>query len=219
MSDIIDWPQTKAFSCPHSAHFGQIYINLMNREPKGCVEPNEYEKVRNEIIKEMNKLTNPISGKKMKIEIYKPEEIYSGPYIHQAPDIIFLINDAECEADTSLGHDSLFLQGSFDLRCTGTHKKNGIFIASGPEIKESTEILGAKIIDLTPTLLHMFGIPVPRDMDGRILKEIFKEDSVSAIRKAKFSWPDKINKNQVSEMTKQDEKKIEERLRSLGYLS
>ena len=65
----------------------------------------------------------------------------------------------------------------------------------------------------------MFGIPVPRDMDGRILKEIFKEDSFSAKREVKFSWPDNINKNQVSEMSRKDEIKIEERLRSLGYLS
>ena len=31
--------------------------------------------------------------------------------------------------------------------------------------------------DITPTALHMFGLPVARDMDGRVLAEIFKEDS------------------------------------------
>lgn len=219
MIDAIDWTQTKAFSSPHSAHFGQIYINLMGREPKGCVKLSEYEKLRSDVIEELSTLNNPINGEKIKMEIYTPEEIYSGPYVSQAPDIIFSINNAECEADTSLGHDSLFLQGSFDSRCTGTHTKNGIFIISGPEVKEGTEIVGTKIIDLAPTLLHLFGIPVPKDMDGKVLIDIFKEDSASAKRKVIFSQPEKIKERQTFKMSREDERKVEERLRNLGYLS
>lgn len=213
----IDWTQTKAFSLPHTAHFGQIYINLKGRDPQGCVQPSDYEKVRNEIIDKLGRLEDPLSGEKLRTDIYKPEEIYSGLYVNEAPDIIFTVNNSECEVDVRFGHASLFLQGSFDLRHTGTHKKEGIFIASGPDIKKGTEITGAKIIDITPTILHLFGIPIPRDMDGRVLREIFKENSDPAARKVRFSGLMETKEKEIFTMPEEDERKIRQRLRRLGY--
>lgn len=217
MIETIDWDQTKAFSSPHSAHFGQVYINLRGREPKGCVDLSEYEKVRNEVVEEMGKLEDPLTKEIFETEIYKPEEIYSGPYVNQAPDIVFLLNNSKCEADTSFGHNSLFLQGSFDPRCTGTHNKKGVFVFSGPDIKEGGEIK-AKITDLAPTLLHLLDLPVPKDMDGRVLKEIFKEGSAPAKREVTSYEPKIQRKDVLIEMPEEDERRIEERLRSLGYL-
>ncbi|MBS7270442.1 MAG: hypothetical protein KIH10_16595, partial [Candidatus Freyarchaeota archaeon] len=43
-----------------------------------------------------------------------------------------------------------------------------------------------KIYDLAPTILHMFNVPVPRDMDGRVLTEIFREDSEPAKRQVLY---------------------------------
>lgn len=43
--------------------------------------------------------------------------------------------------------------------------------------KKRIKIKNAKIIDLTPTILHLFNIPIPDDMDGRVLTECFEEDS------------------------------------------
>jgi len=50
---------------------------------------------------------------------------------------------------------------------------NGIFVAKGPRIKKGIKIDGAKIYDIAPTILHIFGLPIPNEMDGRVLKEIF----------------------------------------------
>ncbi|MFQ6080988.1 MAG: alkaline phosphatase family protein [Candidatus Bathyarchaeia archaeon] len=217
--NTVDWTQTKAFSCLHTAHLGHIYINLRGREPQGCVELRDYEKLRNEIIRRLSRLRDPWSGEQLKMEIYRSEEIYSGPYVNQAPDIIFMMNDGECEVDTNFGHNSLFKQGSFDLRHTGTHTKRGIFIASGPSIKEGNEITGAKIIDLAPTVLRLFGIPLPKDVDGRVLNEIFSEGSSPAKREATFSGAVEAEEGRRFNVPKEDEKRIVERLRRLGYLN
>jgi len=216
--NAVDWNLTKAFSCHHTAHLGHIYLNLKGREPQGCVEQCDYEKLRNEIIGRLSKLKDQWSGEQLKMEIYRPEKIYSGPYVNQAPDIIFLINDGECEADTTFGHNFPFKQGSFDLRHTGTHTKKGLFIASGPRVKEGIEITGAKIVDLAPTLLCLFGIPVSKDMDGRVLTEIFRQDIYPSEKEAAFTGATEAGEREVSRTSKRDQRMMIERLRRLGYL-
>jgi arylsulfatase A-like enzyme len=68
----------------------------------------------------------------------------------------------------------------------------GILAIRGKGIKENYRIKNAHIIDLAPTILHMFGLPVPKYMDGRVLTEIFKPDSEFARRKVKYSSYEKV---------------------------
>ena len=55
---------------------------------------------------------------------------------------------------------------------------NGIFIAYGRDIAKKRKIDNAKITDIAPTVLHMFSVPIPDDIDGKVLMNIFKEKSV-----------------------------------------
>ncbi|MEQ1904090.1 MAG: alkaline phosphatase family protein [Pirellulaceae bacterium] len=55
------------------------------------------------------------------------------------------------------------------------HRQFGIFVANGPDIKEDELVFGASLLDVTPTILSLFGLPVGRDMDGRALTSIYKE--------------------------------------------
>lgn len=57
---------------------------------------------------------------------------------------------------------------------TGKHALYGTLIVYGPDIEEGREITGATLYDIAPTILHILGVPVPEDMDGRVLQEIFK---------------------------------------------
>ena len=54
------------------------------------------------------------------------------------------------------------------------HRDYGIFVASGPGIKKDELLFGASLLDITPTLLSLFGLPVGRDMDGRPLLSIYE---------------------------------------------
>jgi tetratricopeptide (TPR) repeat protein len=57
------------------------------------------------------------------------------------------------------------------------HEPDGIFLAAGPGIRSGAKIEGASVLDLTPTLLHYLGLPVGKDMDGRVLTAIFEEET------------------------------------------
>lgn len=156
------WEKTKAFCY---GNWGTIYINLSGREPKGIVKPDDYEQLRTEIIDGL---------KEISVKAYRREELYSGEYIKSAPDIIIQIDENVSSVSGKVGYNEIFTDGfPFD----GYHDlKNGTFIAWGPNIKQKFEI-EPKILDIAPTILHIMGLPIPKDMDGRILKEIFEENS------------------------------------------
>jgi tetratricopeptide (TPR) repeat protein/predicted AlkP superfamily phosphohydrolase/phosphomutase len=56
------------------------------------------------------------------------------------------------------------------------HETHGIFVAAGPEVRRGAEISGASVLDVTPTLLHYLGLPVGKDMDGKVLEAAFEPE-------------------------------------------
>jgi predicted AlkP superfamily phosphohydrolase/phosphomutase/tetratricopeptide (TPR) repeat protein len=55
------------------------------------------------------------------------------------------------------------------------HRDFGILCISGPGIKKGDKVFGATLLDITPTILTMFGLPIGKDMDGKPLTNIFEE--------------------------------------------
>jgi predicted AlkP superfamily phosphohydrolase/phosphomutase/tetratricopeptide (TPR) repeat protein len=55
------------------------------------------------------------------------------------------------------------------------HRQFGIVGIKGPQIKQDERIYGATLLDVTPTILTMFGLPVGADMDGRVLVQAFEQ--------------------------------------------
>ena len=55
------------------------------------------------------------------------------------------------------------------------HRQFGIFVASGPNIKKNEKIFGMGLMDVAPTILHHFGLPIGKDMDGKVILDVFKD--------------------------------------------
>jgi predicted AlkP superfamily phosphohydrolase/phosphomutase/tetratricopeptide (TPR) repeat protein len=53
------------------------------------------------------------------------------------------------------------------------HRPQGVFAAAGPGFKTDELVFGARLLDIAPTVLHWFGLPVGDDMEGRLLEEAF----------------------------------------------
>jgi tetratricopeptide (TPR) repeat protein len=65
------------------------------------------------------------------------------------------------------------------------HRKYGIICMKGPHIKKNEKIYGTTLLDITPTILSLFGLPIGKDMEGRPLVQAF-EGSVKV--KITESW-------------------------------
>ena len=185
----IDWSRTKAFGLGPTEAGSMIYINLKGKNPGGIVLPgDEYEQVRQDIIDRLRSMPDPETGEPLDIQVFRKEEIYHGKYLASAPDILFLNNKYRFLGGRREGKSEW--QVPTPSR-SGMHARQGVFMAYGPDIKKSGEKLpNLKIYDITPTALHMFGLPIPKDMDGRVLTEIFTESSEPGKRQVAYRGVD-----------------------------
>ena len=55
------------------------------------------------------------------------------------------------------------------------HRHYGIVAMRGPGIRKDERIYGASLLDICPTILTLFGLPVGQDMDGKPLVSAFEE--------------------------------------------
>ena len=173
---LIDWEKCKVIALGE----GLLYINR-----HAFKNNNELEVFRENLINELSEIRNPKTGEFIVKKVFRREDIYSGKYTYLAPDLIILPNEGYEIASLGLSK-KLWDFSPKEEGWSAVHKLHGIYMVSGKDVKKGYEIKGAKIYDIAPTILHIFGIPIPNDMDGRVLKEIFLEDSEPAQREAKY---------------------------------
>ena len=212
----VDWKRSKAYS--FGRHLGSIYVNVKGREPQGIVERGaEYEAVRDEIERLAYEFRDPQTGRLLIGQVLRREEIYSGPYLDRAPDLILRPKEPSdiFFGLADFGHRDTI---STVYRYSGMHRDYGMLITSGPGIRRGSRIEGAAIQDIAPTVLYTMGLPVPSDMDGRVLEEAFTDGHLEAfpVEIAKPSAP--AEAAALNGYTKEGEKEIMERLQGLGYL-
>lgn len=206
--NVIDWSKTSAYSI---GYFGQIYINTNEGD-----NPEKYEQVREEIIRKLEELKDPERCEKIIEKVLRKEEVYYGPYLDGAPDLL-VVPSRGYEICSDLQASTMLTRKIRMVPNSGTHRPEGIFIAYGPSIRKRSEISKAKIYDIAPTILHMFNISIPPDMDGRVLLEIFDEWSEPYRRKIKYR--EVVSKKEKEpEFLIEGEEIIRERLRKLGYI-
>lgn len=213
--DDVDWPATRAYSL---GNIGQIRLNVTGREPQGCVAPGpEYEQVREEIMARLRLLTDPATGEAVVDEIYPREELYRGPYLEDAPDIVFLPKRLEYFGFGEYEFGSHRVIEAMRRGISGTHRMNGIFAALGEPVQPGVEISGATLADLAPTILHLLGQPIPAAMDGRVLIQALR-GPLAAQTPQVVDTPAPVSTTGTFTLSAEDEAAISERLRGLGYV-
>jgi predicted AlkP superfamily phosphohydrolase/phosphomutase len=167
----IDWSQTQAAAGSPASE--GIWINLKGRDPEGIVEPGEdYEALRTRIAAELLALRDPQSGGSIVNAVYRREELYAGPFLDWLPDLVFDLGDGPYLAsDAPLAARVLEPLPRDVLQ--GRHRPLGVLLACGAGIRPGYHVEGARIVDVTPTVLYTLGLPIPDDVDGRPLVELF----------------------------------------------
>lgn len=170
----IDWSRTRAFA---QGKEGNLFINLRGRDPHGIVAPGaEYNAVRQEIIERLGELRDPDTGETAVTRVYRREELFRGPMTNLAPDLFIEWRDDMYMPTEQQGErDKVFVtryREGMSWPTSGSHRLEGVLIASGPQIRPGAEVSGATIFDLLPTWLRLLGQPVLGGLEGRVIDGI-----------------------------------------------
>lgn len=210
----IDFGQTQAYHFPmKNPPLAGIVINVKGRQPNGTVAAEDFEALRDRIMRDVMDIRDPRTGDPVVASVYKREDIYEGPFIDRAPDIVVWCHDMYKEGPLAEG--PMVGDVPFDelVQVPGSHDEKGIFLAKGPGIAAGKVLEGAHLVDVPPTILHTMELPVPSDMDGEVLTDMFEETrQVESVDLA-------LDRQSADSFLSEDEEQqIKDKLKGWGYL-
>ena len=212
--DDVDWDRTKAYGM---GNMGYIFINLQGREPRGCVKPGEdYQKVLKEITGELYGMRDPETDQPIIEHVFSKGDLYSGPYLTEAPDLFPMPMGFRYH----LRGDYLFISNHWIEKfwlISGFHRPEGIFMAIGRNVKKGWRIKGKSIMDVAPTILAYLGVPIPSDMDGQILFDIFVNEFSDRMTPT-YTEPSREDKRDEKSLSEEEQAEIRRKLKGLGYV-
>ena len=202
----IDFPRTRAYSF---ATGGQVYLG----ESSGAVGDSAFAE---RLARELEAERHPETGEPL-LRVLRKADIYHGPYLDRAPDLIALAIDERIHVDSLRlrgtaaieVHDHLDPEHSYGY--SGHHGVDGILAAHGPGIRPGVVPAGSGIVQMAATILRLHGIEAD-DLDGGPIEGILA-GSAETVRVA-AQGPAASEEGVYSA---EEEAGILERLRDLGY--
>ncbi len=158
----VDWPGTRAWG--EGGYYSRLFLNVKGREPQGCIDPGDYERVRSTLIRDLE-ATRDEKGELIGTRVFRPEDVYS-EVNGIAPDLIVYFGNLAWRSIGSVGLGTLHSFKNDMGPDDANHAEEGIFVMwdpqrPGPRVRE-----GLAITDIAPTVLRLLDIPVPADMEG-----------------------------------------------------
>jgi len=99
---------------------------------------------------------------------------------------------------------------------SGDHRPYGVFAASGPHFKQGIRIENASVLDFTPTLLYLCGLPAARDMDGKVIEEAIEPGFLATHPPAYIKSYETGIRNPTVTRSSADTQ-MKEQIKALGY--
>jgi len=212
LTDDIDWERSVTFAPRQNLTCGMLY--LLSEEPADAQA----------VVDALEGLTTP-AGEPLAVEVYQPEDLYEGPKVDLAPDILFTVENFACAVDPrNLTTDEHVTEGPPAPPRSGGHRREGLYVAAGAGVGDGTvtraEDADASLLDIAPTLLYAMGEPIPEVMDGTVLTDLFTpaftdERTISRQPLAALVGRDRAGNDQSNE---RDTEEVQERLEDLGYI-
>jgi predicted AlkP superfamily phosphohydrolase/phosphomutase len=204
----VDWSRTKA-AFVGGSETAFIFINTKDRGPNGCVEPGtEYEDLVTHILREFGKMSG-LNGEKLFQRVARGTDVYpsSGRGV-LLPDIVLMPIEGYVVGS---GTAEAFLPSNGEQ---GDHRRAGILLMQGAALVQKPDTkFHPTLVDIAPTILHASGVPVPSDMDGRVLEDLFRIH-----RPVLLGDLDTSRLLDAQDYSGTETDLVEQRLRGLGYV-
>lgn len=163
----VDWTKTLAWGA--GGYYARIFLNVKGREPEGALEPARVPSFSEQLTRELAQVRRPDGGL-LGAEVKVPKGIY-----HQvngdAPDMMAYFGGAAWRSAGTLGYGSLFIEENDTGPDDAVHSFDGVYLVVDPPRGAGTPGAPHDLIDIAPTLLSYFGVPIPSNVQGRAIAD------------------------------------------------
>ena len=159
----VDWKRTRAWA--EGGYYARVFLNIAGREPDGTIAPKDANRVRDELLTELESLRDD-DDKLVPARVRVPELSY-----RQArgfpPDLMVYFDELRLRAIGSIGSKRIVVTENDTGLDSCNHDWDGIFVMSGGPTEAKGRVEGAEIYDVAATILGAFGLPRPPGILGR----------------------------------------------------
>ena len=161
----VDWARTRVWG--EGGYYCRLCLNVAGREPQGVVAPADYEPLRADLIARLEALPGP-EGRPLGTRVYRPEELWPVQRRGVPPDLVVYFGNLAWRSNGSLGHGQLYRFENDTGPDDANQGPEGLLVMRGPQIRAGRRD-DLRLLDIAPTVLHCFGLPVPAGMRGRVI--------------------------------------------------
>jgi predicted AlkP superfamily phosphohydrolase/phosphomutase len=165
----IDWSRTVAWGA--GGYYGRLFLNVKGREPQGVIDPADYEATRDRLVAQLEALGDQ-EGRPIGTRVLKPEQLYRTVRGAAPPDLFVYFGDLRWRSVGTVGTGLIHTFENDTGPDDANHAPDGLLIATGPGIMPRGPLAGMQLMDVTPTILRLFGLDVPADLQGNVLDAI-----------------------------------------------
>lgn len=209
----IDLEQTRAFALETTDLCGMIFVNRAYARARNIEE-------RAFIAQTQAELQEGLSayGREngLAIDVFLSQDLYHGDFAELAPELLFTVNGFKTSVSYRFGRDIYEDRPHLPMK-TGNHRREGIFLASGPKIRPGARIGPLDLLDITPTLYHLLGEPVSAGLDGRVALEALLPE-FRQVEVERLPHPAGVMPDPEAGISRLEEELMRRRLQDLGYL-
>jgi len=161
----VDWSRTRAYTMGLNG----LYLNVKGRERQGIVQPGaDAEALKEELRAKLDGLTDPSSGQIGITNLFDCDATYAGPYVDNAPDLIVGYaagfraswDSVMGKVTTQIFEDNL--KAWSGDHCIDPRLVPGVLFSNRKIADEKPAI-----VDVAPTILNLFGVALPSNLDGK----------------------------------------------------
>ncbi len=163
-----NWSGCRAIALPNNDSVGAIRLLVSGRDRHGVIAPSDYRKTCEEIAAALYSLRDPVTGRKVTLQVSPLHEEFDGPFTDGLPDLTVLWDQSFAwdEIDSPVfGRLKIRLQDSR----SGSHTPRGFLLARGYGESAGQDLGRATLYDVAPTVLSAADVDQPADMHGRPL--------------------------------------------------